>query len=219
MTLQIIDAILKGVAVGLAMAISVGPTLIAVIKYSLSYSYKAGLAFVLGVCMSDVLYVTVANLAVTWLVFIRQFSTYIAVGGALVLITAGTASLVMKKKQEVLSEDNKILVSNSRLLRIFFSGYLINTLNPGVIFSWLAAVSATANRTGSYRFVLFGTCLGLILSIDFLKVFLADKIRRNLTPNRVAVIQKVSALIILFLGVLLLVYTLFIDKGNKSALA
>ena len=46
-----IDAIIKGILVGLFMAISVGPTLFAVIKYSLSYTYRAGLAFVLGLSL------------------------------------------------------------------------------------------------------------------------------------------------------------------------
>jgi threonine/homoserine/homoserine lactone efflux protein len=61
-----VDAIIKGVLVGLFMAISVGPTLFAIIKYSLNFSYKAGLAFVLGVSVSDALYVIIANIAASW---------------------------------------------------------------------------------------------------------------------------------------------------------
>src|ERR1035437_10250332 len=73
MQLHILDAIIKGILVGLFMAISVGPTLFAVIKYSLNFSYKAGLAFVLGVSVSDIMYVTLANVAASWLEYLKPY--------------------------------------------------------------------------------------------------------------------------------------------------
>ena len=48
------SAMLNGLLFGLFLAISVGPTLFALIKYSLHYSYKAGIAFVIGVSVSDI---------------------------------------------------------------------------------------------------------------------------------------------------------------------
>jgi threonine/homoserine/homoserine lactone efflux protein len=65
--MHLFDAVLKGLLLGLFMAISVGPTLFAVIKYSLNHSYKAGIAFILGVSLSDIMYVTIANVAAYWL--------------------------------------------------------------------------------------------------------------------------------------------------------
>jgi threonine/homoserine/homoserine lactone efflux protein len=199
-----LDAVIKGVLLGLFMAVSVGPTLFAVIRHSLNHSYKAGLAFVLGVSVSDVMYVTVANVAAHLLESLNQHKKPIAIAGAIILIVVGGIGLI-KKYKPIRPSAGKIDISRGHYFRIWFSGFIINTVNPGVIITWLAAVTATATNTAtSYRFILFGTCLGLILSIDFLKVFLADIIRRKLTLRRIMYLQKISAACIFFIGVALL---------------
>ncbi len=211
MQLDALDAIIKGVLVGLFMAISVGPTLFAVIKYSMSNSYKAGLAFVFGVSLSDIMYVTVANVAASWLVVLGTYGAYIAYIGSAILIIVGGIG-VIKKGNAQRPSATQATISGAHYFRIWASGFLINTINPGVIISWLAAVSATANKSGGYRFILFGTCLLLILAIDFLKVFLAEKIRVLLTPRRLVYVQKTSSFIIMILGAMLLIKTLMSGK-------
>src|SRR6516164_8681774 len=90
------DAVLKGTLLGLFMAISVGPTLFAIIKYSLDNSYKAGIAFILGVSVSDIMYVSIANSAAGWLENLRAYEKYIAYGGACILIVVGLSGLFRK---------------------------------------------------------------------------------------------------------------------------
>jgi threonine/homoserine/homoserine lactone efflux protein len=207
MQAEVLGAVVKGILIGLFMAISVGPTLFAVIKYSMDNSYKAGLAFVLGVSASDIMYVTIANIAASWLVLLKEYTNYIAYGGAAILIAVGAAG-VFRKATPKRPAKNQVTISGAHYVRIWASGFLINTINPGVIISWLAAVSATANQNGTYRFILFATCLVLILAIDFLKVFLAEKIRVLLTPRRLIYVQRGSSFVLMCLGLLLLVKTI-----------
>lgn len=212
--MHFIDAIIKGFLLGLFMAVSVGPTLFAVLRYSLNHSYKAGLAFVLGVSLSDIMYVTIANVAASWLELLSEYERMIAFGGAVVLIAVGLAG-VLKKFKPTRPSTTPITISGGHYFRIWLSGFLINTINPGVIITWLAAVTATANTSTLYRIILFGVCLGLILSIDFLKVFLADSIRRKLTVRRVMYLQKFSAICILTIGIALLISTAFNIQFKK----
>lgn len=213
--MHLIDAVVKGILMGLFMAVSVGPTLFAVIRYSLHHSYKSGLAFVLGVSLSDIMYVTVANVAASWLEVLNEYERYIAFGGAVVLIIIGAIGLLKKYKPK--RPSNKPLpVGGGHYFKIWLSGFLINTLNPGVIVTWLAAVTATANTSMLYRIVLFGVCLVLILSVDFLKVFLADSIRRKLTLRRIMYLQKFSAACIFTIGVALLISTAFNVQFKKE---
>jgi len=207
MQVHILDAVIKGVLLGLFMAISVGPTLFAIIKYSLLYNYRAGLAFVLGVSVSDILYVTMANVAADWLKMLDTYRTYLAWGGGAILIIAGIFGLV-RKVSNAQTDVEIVKISNGKYLKVWTSGFLINTINPGVIISWLTAVTATANTATSYRFTLFGTCLALILSIDFMKVFLADKIKKQLTLENVKRLQKISSLILVVLGIILVATTI-----------
>ena len=207
MQAEVLSAVVKGILIGLFMAISVGPTLFAVIKYSMDNSYKAGLAFVLGVSASDVMYVTIANIAANWLVLLKGYTTYIGYVGAAILITVGAIGALRKAVPRRPAKTPPV-IRGAHYVRIWASGFLINTINPGVIISWLAAVSATANKEGWYRFVLFATCLTLILGIDFLKVFLAEKIRVLLTPRRLIYVQRSISVIIMALGVALLIKTM-----------
>ena len=107
-------------------------------------------------------------------------------------------------------------MSGGHYFKIWLSGFLINTFNPGVIITWLAAVTATANTSVLYRVVLFGVSLAIILSIDFLKVFLADSIRRKLTLRRIMYLQKISAGCIFAIGIALLISTTFNIQFRKK---
>lgn len=206
--MQLWDAFFKGLALGLFLAISVGPTLFAVIKYSLNHSYRAGIAFILGVSISDIMYVTVANIAASWLEILQEYSRPIAYGGSVILIVVGLAGLVTKYKP-VRPSMAKFNISSTGYFKVWLSGFLINTINPAVIIIWLGSVSATANTSGWYRFIMFTVCLAIVLGIDTCKVFLADKIRRKLTLRRIMYLQKTSSAIILLFGIALLVTTYF----------
>ncbi len=200
-------ALLGGLLLGLFMAISVGPTLFAVLRYSLNHSYRAGLAFVLGVSVSDIVFVTVANVATPWLQWLHQFARPLAYTASVLLIGAGLYGTF--KKQKPRRPTASILkVSNVQYFKILFSGFLINTLNPALIFQWIIAATSMAAASGLHRFVFFGSCLGLVLGIDVLKVFLADKIRRKLTLRRIMYLQKTSAFMIFIFGAVLLVLTI-----------
>jgi len=210
------DALVKGIFVGLFMAISVGPTLFAVIKYSLSHGYKAGWAFILGVSLSDIIYVTLANIAASWLSMLAPYEKYIAIGGAIILMIMGITGFIKKHLPVAVAVDT-INISHSDFFKIWIAGFLLNSLNPGVLITWLGAVTLTAAKPGPYRFVLFGTCLAIILSIDFSKVFLADKIKHFLTPARIIIVNRISAICLFGIGLVLMITTLFNLQSQKPA--
>ncbi len=218
--MYVIDAIIKGVLVGLFMAISVGPTLFAIIRYSLNFSYKAGLAFVLGVSISDALYVLVANVAAGWLHYLEPYQKHIGIGGAVALMAIGTAGLLKKLKPKRPSAP-QLTITNGDVAKIWLSGFLVNTLNPGVLITWLGAVTITASKDGFYRLILFGTALVIILGIDFSKVFLANRIKKLLTARKIIYVQRFSSVCILLIGIALMIGTLLnlpndANKEKKS---
>jgi threonine/homoserine/homoserine lactone efflux protein len=209
------DAIAKGILVGLFMAISVGPTLFAVIKYSLNFSYKSGLAFVLGVSASDLIYVTLANVAASWLEYLRAYEQHIAFGGAAALMAIGMAGM-LKKHRPRRPSTVPLAVSGGHYVKIWLSGFLVNTLNPGVFITWLGAVALVADSPGFYRIILFGTCLVIILGIDFLKIFLAERIKRLLTLRRIIYMQRFSSACIFLIGLSLFITTLIHAESSKK---
>ena len=214
------SAVFGGLLLGMFMAISVGPTLFAVLRYSLNHSYRAGLAFVFGVSVSDIIFVTVANVATPWLQWLHQFARPLAYSAAALLIIAGLYGFLKKQKPKRPTE-GILRVSGAQYFKIWLSGFFINTLNPALIFQWIVAATGMAAESELYRFVFFGSCLGLVLGIDVLKVFLADNIRRKLTLRRIMYLQKISALCILAFGIGILVLTILNIElktpGHQSA--
>lgn len=198
------------------MAISVGPTLFVIIKYSLNYNYKSGLAFVLGVSLSDFIYVTLANVAAPFLEGLKPFEKYITFGGAIALMVIGFAGFI-KRQNPKRPSSAPAKVSGGHYFKIWLSGFLINTLNPGVIVTWLGIVTITVSISVFDRFILFGTCLVVILGIDFLKVFLAAKIKVLLTIRRIIYMQRISAVCIFSIGLFLLIKTVLnINASQKE---
>lgn len=203
------SAMLNGLLFGLFLAISVGPTLFALMKYSLHYSYKAGIAFVIGVSVSDIIYVLIANAATSVLQILKTYEKPLAIALSIVILVAGLAGLFSKKKPIEIDLMGNVKIRKRDTFKIFASGFLINTLNPAVAINWLGAAAVIANKNISYKLIFFISCLGLIISIDLLKVFLAGKIKSTLTPKKIIQIQHISSLILVIIGLVILIVSIF----------
>ena len=198
------SAILAGLAFGLFMAVSVGPTIFAIIKYSIGYGWRAGVSFVMGVSLSDSLYVAFANLASGWLSQLMNHKHLIGLMGSSIFIMIGVYGF-FKKIKVTRNTSDMAMVTSKDYWKIFSSGFLLNTFNPGVILTWITSVAAISSLSHTYRFLFFASCLGLILSLDFLKVFLAQRIRTRLTPRNIVYLNRISALCLAGIGLFLLV--------------
>jgi threonine/homoserine/homoserine lactone efflux protein len=197
-----------GCGFGLFMAVSVGPTIFAIIKYSITYGWRAGMSFVLGVSLSDSIYVLLANMASAWLSGLMSHEKTIGYLGAVLLIIFGLYGF-FKKIKVTRNRNDDAKVSSRDYFKIFASGFLMNTLNPGVIITWITAVAAISTMTAAYRLVFFITCLGIILGFDFLKVLLAQRIRRRLTPRNIIYLNRISALCLVVIGIVLFLKSMF----------
>ncbi|MCE2675259.1 MAG: LysE family translocator [Sediminibacterium sp.] len=198
------EPILKGLLLGLILSISIGPVIFAILKQSLTNGHKAGYVFVAGVSISDIILLFICNFFTSFFIMALSHKALIAMLGAGFLLVLSLYTLFFKKiifKEGEL--DKEKLLSKSDLLKIFFAGLFMNTLNPSVFlfwFAWTAAISASAAETDnplSYRILVFGTCLLFVLLSDLLKVTLAGKLRSKLTLQNMIIINRVSGIIIL----------------------
>jgi len=200
-----IEALLKGITLGLLLSISVGPIVFSILKQSLNNGHTGGMAFIIGVSTSDVTMVLVSN------VFTELFSTLsthkkeIGIAGSIFLISVGVYFLFFKKLK-VNEEGQQVLVKFRKrdFARIALSGYLMNTLNPAVFLFWFTASTTFINHTLEQKLVLFIVCLAIVFSGDIAKVMLAGKIRKKLTPHNIHIINRVNGIILIFFGIALI---------------
>ena len=208
---MVFSAIIKGLTLGLVLSISVGPVIFAIIKQSLSNGHKGGIAFVLGVSFSDVVLVVVCNVFSQLFASAMQYEKEIGIGGSVFLIILGLYNFFFKKNvTEQEKEIARKAYGKRDMVATFFSGFIMNILNPAVMLFWFAVTATILNDSKSYihdeeyRLIVFATCLGWVLAFDLLKVFLAGKIRNKLTPHNIHKINQISGIIFVVFGIVIM---------------
>ena len=199
-----IQAILKGLTFGLLLSISVGPVLFSVIKQSLNNGHKGGMAFVIGVSVSDITLVLVSNIFTELFNSLKAYKNQVGIVGCAFLVSLGVYFLFFKKVK-VDEQGKQIFKFRKRdYARIFLSGFFMNTLNPAVFIFWIYASTAVIDHSVQEKIIIFTTCLAWMLSTDILKVFLAGKIRNRLTPHNIHIINRINGLLLIGFGISLI---------------
>lgn len=200
-----IEALLKGFAVSLLLIFTVGPVIFTIIKQSINNGRVGGLSFVAGVWLSDLLLVIVSNVFTEWVSQLMDFKIAIGLTGSFFLIAMGIYYLFFKKIH-IKEDENKIVITARTHAKLVVSGFFINTLNPALMFFWLTTATAlAATHSINQRIIIFSTCLILNGASDILKVVLAGKLRTKLNEKNISLINKISGLILLVFGAVLIV--------------
>lgn len=208
-----IDALLKGITMGLLLAISVGPIVFTVIKQSLNNGLKGGLAFITGIFLSDVFLVISCNFFTQFFVTLSTYSKQIGIAGSILLMAVGIYYLFFKKVETKVVTDEIIKFRKRDYARMLIAGGVMNLLNPGIIVFWFTTATAFISHTIRERLIIFGVALIVALTADVAKVILADKIRKKLTPKNIHRINQINGLILIGFGIVLLWGMIF--YGNK----
>jgi len=199
-----LEALLKGITFGLLLSISVGPVLFSIIKQSLNNGHKGGLAFIIGVSVSDISLVLLSNFFTRLFDSLKTYKTEVGIAGCVFLVSMGIYFLFFKKVK-VNDEGKQVFKFRKRdYAKIFFSGYFMNTLNPSVFIFWITASTAVINHSVGQRVIIFITCLVWMLGTDFLKVMLAGKIRNRLTPHNIHILNRINGIILIVFGIALI---------------
>ncbi len=204
-----IDAIVKGVAIGLLLVFSVGPVIFTIIKQSINNGRGGGFSFVAGVWLSDILWVVLSNAFSELMTELLNFKKTIGFAGSMFLIGMGVYYLFFKKIH-IKQDEDKIKISAGTHAKLMASGFLINTLNPTVIAFWLTTATAVAvSSSVNERIAIFSTCILINITADILKVILAGKLRNKLNEKNISLVNKISGLLLAAFGIAILMGVLF----------
>lgn len=210
------QAIISGLTLGCILALSVGPVIFTIIKQSLNNGHTGGFSFVAGVWLSDIVLVVISNVFSALVTDLLEYKNVIGYIGSVFLVILGIYYLFFKKVTlRTDAAGNALPFSKSDMIRIFSSGFFLNTLNPSVFIFWLGTATAFAKYTLNQRMLIFLICLAFNMAADILKVMLAGKLRNRLTLHNISLINKVSGIILAGFGIALFYGTYFLsDKLN-----
>ncbi|MEO6489937.1 MAG: LysE family transporter [Ferruginibacter sp.] len=209
------DAIISGLLLGLALVFSVGPVIFTIIKLRINYGLASAFYFICGVWLSDIFWVVTANLFSGLFESVITHKKPIGIAGGIFLISLGIYYLFFKVYHNKEQLDKGIKIGNATHARLFVTGFLINTLNPGVIALWFAAATKSLSNTFDERVMIFSICLVLNMAADIFKINLAGRLRKKLTDRNIIIINKISGLMFVIFGAVLIAGVIWATAKHK----
>src|SRR5689334_20276277 len=203
-----IEVIWKGITLGLLLTIAVGPVLFSIIKQSLNNGVKGGLAFVLGVSVSDISLVIASNFFTELFTALDSRREEIGIIGSVFLISVGIYYLFFKKMKVDEQGLQQLITRKRDYAKLVATGFLMNLLNPAIIIFWLTTSTAFADQELDQRFIIFGIALCMLLAGDVGKVVLAGKLRKRLTVKNISMLNKINGIVLIGFGAALIAGTL-----------
>lgn len=218
-----VDAFIKGLAISLLLIFSVGPVIFTTIKQTINHGRRGGFSFIIGVWISDVIWVVLSNGFSEAIKTLLDFKIPIGIAGCIFLIGMGIYFVFIKKIEprrlqepvEIAGDEYTPTGKKTNYFAIMSSGFIINTLNPAVISFWvIMAASLASVYSFNDRIIIFTTCLGVNMLADVGKVLGAGYIGKKLSDRVILIINRVSGVLYLAFGFVILagiIYSLVKD--------
>jgi threonine/homoserine/homoserine lactone efflux protein len=194
---------LKGLIIGFAMAVPIGPIGIMCIRKTLAEGHPRGLIVGLGAATADSLYGSIAAFGLTFVsdVIASQHFWLRLVGGGLLLFL-GISTFRVKRKDPVIPSDNEDLLGS------YVSAFFLALTNPVTIFAFVAVFAAFGL---GHRLIVISACI-LVLGVFtgsclwFLALgYVATLFRKKLDSTGLRWVNRISGSLIILSGVAALV--------------
>lgn len=202
----VIEILFKGFELGIVLALLVGPVFFTIIQTSIESGFWRGVLVVIGVSLSDILYVTICYFGFAQVLTDSDLKVYMAYAGGALLIGFGAYHLFIKSR--VRGEGPRNPVSEKRLYRFVIKGFLINGMTPMVLFFWIGTVSLATIDFGYTKVsefaLFFSSLLGTVLITDVAKAYLAGRLGTLVTPQSLRIMNIVLGIVLIFFGFRLL---------------
>ena len=121
-----LESIIKGIGLGLILAVSVGPAIFTILKHSINNGHKGGFSFVAGVWLSDLVLVIISNLFSSLVMEALAFKNTIGYVGAVFVVSLGIYYVFFKKVN--FGEDKNLVgveFGKKAFTKAFISGFIV----------------------------------------------------------------------------------------------
>ena len=152
----------KGIIIGLAVSVPLGPIGILIIQRTVNKNRLSGFLSGMGASVSDSIYAIVAGFSLTYIIdFIQHNQLFFQVVGALIVLLLGVHIYVKNPVQDL----KRYRRRGSNYFQDFISTFLITFPNPLVVFIFLAVFASSGivfqmNRPYQAFFMVLGIFAG-----------------------------------------------------------
>lgn len=205
-----IEVIIQGVLLGLLLSVMIGPVFFVLIETSIIKGIRAALILDSGVLVSDILYVYIAYTFYKEAASLMDGNEYFRIFGGVVFILFGLFNIFKKmpsdsKGKEIIPEYTHTFFNSFKLVT---KGFVLNAVNPGVIFYWLTIISvgtgaseAVTSDTGQVSYIYVIAILVTFFTVDVLKIIGAKQLKPLLTPKILQIVNMITGVILCAAGI------------------
>ncbi|MFM6975385.1 MAG: LysE family translocator [Sphingobacteriaceae bacterium] len=205
------EIIISGIGMGIVLSFLTGPVFFALIKTSIEKGFYSGMALAAGVVIADGIFVALSLYGSSYLNTESKNLQYIGYAGAVILFSIGIYYLF--KKVTISYEPS---TSRTKKLGYFLKGFAMCVFNPSLLLYWISVTSGVISVAGGYNpqiiIPFFATILITQFSLDTLKAYYANKLRKKITEKTLVKLNRIAGgLIVIF--ALKLVYSLIVSHS------
>ena len=197
---------LNGLLFGLIFILSFGPGFFALIQTSMVRGVKPALFTALGISLSDAVYVALILFGIANYLENPEVRLWMGMIGMGVLIAYAIYSWFKKPK---IYTQHQMVETRLNSFKFFAKGFLLNGLNPFILIFWIGIVSVV---TVNYEYSIseqryfFSGVLCTIITMDTIKVLLANRLKHLITPGIILVLNRSVGIILLLFGLRILFF-------------
>ncbi|MFN5347539.1 MAG: LysE family translocator [Bacteroidota bacterium] len=208
-----INQVIAGIGLGLLMAIMIGPVFFMLINISIKNGFRSAFYFALGVVLSDGFYISIIEFSKSLVGFLDSHRDWVAMVGGILLIAFGISS-ILSKVSELKDSEVKNDISSKDLILVVIKGFVMNALNPFVLFFWIGVSTTLIVNKSDHSwapFLFFSATLATIFFTDLLKGALAINLKKIMTVRFISLLNKISGIGLILFG-FRLIYLLWADQ-------
>ena len=196
--------LLKGIIIGFALALPIGPVGILCIRKTISRGHLPGMIIGFGAATADAMYGCVAALGLTFIsdLLVTQHMWLRLIGGAF-LLYLGIKTFLTHPVEEMPQANGR------GLLGTYVSTLLLTLTNPLTIFAFLGVFAALGLRNGNLGYgsaatLVSGVFLGSALWF-FTLSYGVTLFRKKINSTGLGWINRISGLLIILFGIIAIV--------------
>lgn len=215
MGIEIIEVLFRGICVGIAASITVGPVAVLCIQRTLSKNRRSGLISGLGVSCADTLMAVIAYFFYSMLqTQIEQYNTLLRVIGGIFVVIVG----VFVFTQNPVPQIRRNRAGKSTPWQDFASIFGLTLANFIMVIPYILAFFAVFKISTVESVDLAGAFRGILVIAGFfagslawwsLLAFIINLFRRRFRPRHMLTINHVAGIVIAVLGVYTILSTFF----------
>ncbi len=195
---------LYAIPLGLSLSFAAGPIFFVLIETSISRGKAAAFTLDLGAAAADLIFILIAYYGSQPILENLKQNLWLNIGSGLIVGGFGAYYLFKSEKRGQLSQSLKI--EKKRLF--FVKGFLLNFLNVGVLFFWLATTVSIGNlldNNPSRMTVFYASTMAVYLGFDLFKIYFANRFQEKLAGRGMRMIEKIIGIILVLFGLFIMV--------------